>query len=116
MSVSVRETSLQVVSGETLSLALFASNDNAEGRALTESAMQFLYELRNADGVVVPSSAKRFIERICLSMPRSYGGPLLHNRFGNSHDRSDRQRTPRANPADDGLVAMALIVGFFLRC
>jgi hypothetical protein len=65
--------------GGNLELMLFASNDSTEGRSLAGSAIQFLHDLARAPGIVVPPSAKRFLERICLSAPRSAGGPILHN-------------------------------------
>lgn len=65
--------------GGNLELMLFATNDTADGRALAESALQFLNDLRNATGVVMPPSAKRFLDRVCVASSRSKGGPLLHS-------------------------------------
>jgi hypothetical protein len=65
--------------GGNLELMLFASDDSTDGRALAESAIQFLDDLRRARGILLPSSARRFLERICVSRPRTQGGPVLHN-------------------------------------
>jgi hypothetical protein len=65
--------------GGNLELMLFASTDTTDGRALAESAIQFLYDLRRTSAVRMPTSARRFLERICLSNTRSAGGPVLHN-------------------------------------
>lgn len=65
--------------GGNLELMLFASDDTADGRALAESAIQFLNDLRHARGVLLPSSACRFLDRICACRPRTRGGPVLHN-------------------------------------
>ena len=65
--------------GGNLELMLFATNEGADGNALAGSALEFLHDLLKSRRVILPASAKRFLERFCLSASRVAGGPVLHN-------------------------------------
>lgn len=65
--------------GGNIELMLFATNDATDNTALTKSAIQFLDDLRTSAGVILPTSAKRFLERVCHSTTSATGGPILHN-------------------------------------
>lgn len=67
--------------GGNLELMLFASNDGADGRLLASSAASFLRELQASVRVILPKTARRFLARVCASLPceDSRPGPLLHS-------------------------------------
>jgi hypothetical protein len=65
--------------GGNLELMLFATNEGADGAALAGSAIQFLRDLRVSRRVILPQSARRFIERFCLTAGVVERGPVLHN-------------------------------------
>ncbi len=65
--------------GGNLELMLFATNEGTDGTELAESAIQFLDHLRTTRRVTLPTSAKRFLERVCRSTPAATGGPVLHS-------------------------------------
>ncbi len=65
--------------GGNLELMLFATNEDKDGDALTGSAVQFLRDLVHSRRVLMPPSAKRFIERMSLSSSVELNGPVLHN-------------------------------------
>jgi len=85
--------------GGNLELMLFAANDSAQGRTLAGSAMQFLHDLSRAGCVVVPAQAKLFLKRLCVWVPRSAGGPVLHNLDERLVDQLEKGRPARVQRA-----------------
>ena len=66
--------------GGNLEMMLFATSGSVDGDGLARSAMQFLRELIESRRMIIPATAKRFIERVCLSMPNADAdGPLLNS-------------------------------------
>lgn len=65
--------------GGNLELMLFVDNGSDDGRALAKSAVGFLDALRESQHVVLPSAARRFLDAICVMLPKQRGGPLLHS-------------------------------------
>jgi hypothetical protein len=68
--------------GGNLELMLFASNHDADGRALAESAVQFLKDLLEAassDQISIPESAMQYLRLVNESLPCAEGGPVLHS-------------------------------------
>jgi hypothetical protein len=97
--------------GGNLELMLFASDASTAGRELAESAIQFLDDLRHARAVMLPDSARRFLERICVSRPRKREGVVLHNLdepliAQMSHQRPSRvERTALVSPWHSSLAS-----------
>jgi hypothetical protein len=66
--------------GGHLELMLFASNGRQDGQVVAASAVHFLYQLSQERRVLAcPESARRFLERLCVSLPRHENGPIAHS-------------------------------------
>lgn len=97
--------------GSNLELMMFISTDSAEGRALGSSAFQFLDELRRANHVLIPTPARQFLERVCVSRARSKNGPILHNLYQPLIDQmaasrpDDTARTAVLSPWHSGVAS-----------
>ncbi|MEO7735369.1 MAG: hypothetical protein ABIY55_30730, partial [Kofleriaceae bacterium] len=77
-----------------LELMLFTSDTTADGRAIAESAVHFLDELRRAPNFLTSQPARRFLERLCVSRPHTQDGPVLHNLHEPLIEQMERGRPP----------------------